>query len=140
MISSELRPLDPRASPASIYPAEAWGDLPLCQRHVELIEGTHIACCAKTGGVPTSLKKPHVFWDLLDYSSLELRRFTTAKKRCAEPSGWLPIFYLGVTETGHPFGPEEFGGDAPASTSPSLMSGWRGRCRERRSCRPWGND
>ncbi|APD49070.1 AAA family ATPase [Synechococcus sp. CS-602] len=104
MISSELSPLIQSLARPSIYPAEAWGDLPLCQRHVELIE-THISVIALTARRAYKLKKPLRFWDLLDYSSLELRRHY-CEEEVRLNRRLAPDLYLGVTELATPSGPE----------------------------------
>jgi len=104
LISPDLSPLIQSLARPSVYPAEAWGDLPLDQRRVELIE-THISVVALTAQRAYKLKKPLRFWDLLDYSSPELRRHW-CEEEVRLNRRLAPALYLGVTELATPSGHE----------------------------------
>ncbi len=76
------------------YPDEAWGELPVDQRRVEVIH-THISVVFLTSCRAYKLKKPLCFWGLLDYGSAE-RRLHWCREEVRLNSRLAPDLYLGV--------------------------------------------
>jgi len=101
---TSLAPLIAALSLPSAYPAADWEGVAPQQRRVEVIQ-THISVVFLTPRRAYKLKKPIRLWDLLDYSSRELRqRFCEEEVRLN--SRLAPAIYLGVSQLAGPSGPE----------------------------------
>ncbi|MCT0248629.1 bifunctional aminoglycoside phosphotransferase/ATP-binding protein [Synechococcus sp. CS-205] len=81
-------------SRAEAYPDDAWGELPVEQRRVKVVQ-THISVVFLSGQRAYKLKKPLRFWGLLDYGSAE-RRLHWCHEEVRLNSRLAPDLYLGV--------------------------------------------
>ncbi|WP_432784498.1 hypothetical protein AAJV73_10155 [Cyanobium sp. BSA11S] len=81
-------------SRAEAYPDDAWGELPVEQRRVEVVQ-THISVVFLSGRRAYKLKKPLSFWGLLDYGSAE-QRLHWCREEVRLNSRLAPDLYLGV--------------------------------------------
>ena len=88
----------------SAYPAVDWEGTPPDRRRVEVIQ-THISVVFLTPRRAYKLKKPLRLWDLLDYSSRELR-LHWCEEEVRLNRRLAPDLYLGVTSLATPAGPE----------------------------------
>ncbi|MCT0229376.1 AAA family ATPase [Synechococcus sp. CS-1324] len=88
----------------SAYPAADWEGVAPEQRRVEVIQ-THISVVFLTPQRAYKLKKPLRLWDLLDYSSPELR-LHWCEEEVRLNRRLAPDLYLGVSQLIGPRGPE----------------------------------